>query len=61
MIGWHEKTEKEMRVLNQIIRITNEGVEYEVDQRHAELAVKQLDLENSNSVVTPVDEEIESR
>ena len=61
VIGWHEKAEKEMRVLNQIIRITNEGVEYEADQRHAELVVKQLDLESSNSVVTPVDEDIESR
>ena len=50
-----------MKVLNKIIRITAEGVEYEADQRHVELVVKQLNLEKANSVVTPVEEEVESK
>ena len=50
-----------MRVLNRILRITDKGVEYEADQRHAELVIKQLDLEKANGVLTPVDDEVENK
>ena len=50
-----------MRVLNRIVRITDDGIEYEADQRHADLVIKQLALEKSNSVLTPADEEIENK
>ena len=46
--------DKAVRVLNRIVTWTNEGIQYEADQRHAEIIVRQLGLnESSNSVVTP--------
>ena len=44
---------KEMRVLNRIVRITDDGLLYEADPRHAELLAKSLNLENCNKMVTP--------
>ena len=44
---------KEMRVLNRIVRITESGVLYEADPRHAEMTIKAFHLENGKSVVTP--------
>lgn len=47
---------KEMRVLNRIVRITDRGLKYEADPRHAELLAKSLNLDlqkGSNAVVTP--------
>ena len=38
------------------MRCTPEGVEYEADQRHAEIAIRQLDVEEGNMVITPYDE-----
>ena len=61
IIGWKDNMEKEMRVLNRILRIVGGGVEYEADQRHAELVNKQMALETANTVMTPVDEEIETK
>ena len=48
-------------MLNRILRIVEDGVEYEADQRHAELVIKQMALETTNPVLTPVDEEIETK
>ena len=42
-----------MRVLNRIVRITDDGLLYEADPRHAELLAKSLNLENCNKMVTP--------
>ena len=44
---------KEMRVLNRIVRITDDGLLYEADPRHAELSAKELNLENCNKMVAP--------
>ena len=44
---------KEMRVLNRIVRVTDQGVRYEADPRHAEMILKAFHLENGKSVVTP--------
>ena len=44
---------KEMRVLNRIVRITDEGLNYEADPRHAELLVKSMGLERCKHVATP--------
>ena len=42
------------RILNRIISWTDNGIEYEADQRHAEIIVKQMGLkDNSKGVVTP--------
>ena len=45
--------EREMKMLNQIVRMTKDGIEYEADPRHGELVVKMLGLEDANGVVTP--------
>jgi hypothetical protein len=43
-----------VRILNRIVTWTNEGIRHEADQRHAEIIVRELGLnESSNSVVTP--------
>ena len=42
---------KEIRILNRILRLTDQGLRYEADPRHAELLVQALDL--TNSVTTP--------
>ena len=44
---------KEMRVLNRIVRITNDGLLYEADPRHAEMLIKAFNLEGAKAVVTP--------
>ena len=43
----------ETRVLNRIIRWTQKGWEYEADQRHAELIVREMGMESAKSVKTP--------
>ena len=42
-----------MRVLNRIVRVTDEGLLYEADPRHAEMLIKDFQLEDAKEVVTP--------
>ena len=45
---------KSVRILNRIVTMTKEGIEYESDQRHAEIIVKQMGLQpGSRAVATP--------
>ena len=44
--------EKAMRVLNRILRISDHGLLYEPDPRHAELLIRSLGLEHANIYVT---------
>ena len=49
-----ENTElKEMRILNRVITITEKGIQYEADPRHAELMIRNLNLSESKGVKTP--------
>ena len=43
----------EVRILNKIVRYTNEGVELEADPRHAELVIKELGLEGAKLSKVP--------
>jgi hypothetical protein len=53
-LGPGRNDNKFVRVLNRIITWTGEGIQYEADQRHSEIIIRQLGLqEASNSVVTP--------
>ena len=53
-IGPGRKDGKAMRVLNRLVHWTNEGIEYEADQRHAEIIIQESGLkEDSKSVNTP--------
>ena len=52
-LGHDKHDDHELRVLNRVVRVTKEGIEYEADPRHAEELVRSLDLENGNPCVTP--------
>ncbi len=50
-IGGAAGEEKELKVLNRVIRWTVEGWEYEADQRHAELIVEGMGMQDSKTVI----------
>ena len=52
-LGPHAADDKEIRLLNRIISWTAKGIEWEADQRHAEILIRELGLTNPQSVVTP--------
>ena len=54
MVG--SKHAKEGKVLNRVIRITENGWEYEADQRHGELIVEMMGLKEANGVNSPGEE-----
>ena len=45
--------DKEGKVLNRVIRWTDEGLEYEADPRQGEKLVKEFGLQGTNGVSTP--------
>ena len=48
------KDDKSIRILNRVVEWTDQGIKYEADQRHAEIIIKQLGLnDRSKPVVTP--------
>ena len=46
VVGLGEGEVREERILNRIIRVTEDGWELEADQRHADIIVKQLQMED---------------
>ena len=44
---------KEMRLLNRIVRISDKGLLYEADPRHAEMLVKAFNIERTKGIITP--------
>ena len=57
VVGMGHKEAREERVLNRVLRVTEEGWEYEADQRHAELIVEGMNLSEANSVKSPSEDE----
>ena len=53
VIGAGAGESQEERVLNRVIRCTPQGWEYEADQRHAELIVKDVGMEDAKGVKGP--------
>ena len=53
VLGPDHGMEKEVKMLNRILRWTSKGIEYEPDQRHAELVIQELGLEGCKPVDTP--------
>ena len=53
MLGPDEGEVKQLRILNRVIRWGEDGLEWEVDQRHTELFISQLDLSKAKAAVTP--------
>ena len=52
-LGLDAKDDKEMRVLNRIVRVDPSGLSYEADPRHAELLVQSMNLQGCSPVATP--------
>ena len=53
VVGPEEECDKELKILGRIIRWTSKGLEYEPDQRHAEILVRDLGMCGSRPVATP--------
>ena len=53
LLGPELGQEHEVRVLNRVLRWEPSGLVYEPDQRHAEVIIRELGLENAGSVLTP--------
>ena len=51
-LGFEIGQEREVRILSRVIRWTPTGFEYEPDQRHSEIAVRELGFESARAVVT---------
>ena len=45
---------QEIRVLNRVLRWMDHGLEYEPDQCHAELIIRDLGMDGAKPVSTPV-------
>ena len=53
-LGPRASEQTSIRILNRIVHWKRDAIEYEADQRHAELTTRQLGLnDRTNSVVTP--------
>ena len=53
LLGPEVGQEREIRVLNRVIRWEADGLVYEPDQRHAEMIIREFGLEGAGSVLTP--------
>jgi len=53
VLGTEKTCHKEIRILNRIVRWTPTSIEYEPEQRHAEMVIKELGLEGAKSLSTP--------
>ena len=51
-LGEAEDCDREVRVLNRIVRLDAEGLSYEADPRHVEIMFKQMNMQDSKPVVT---------
>ena len=59
-LGPGKEDAKEIRILNRIVSWTKEGIEYEGDQRHVEICLRQLGLEkDSRTLSTPCESKAE--
>ena len=52
-LGEGPKDDKEIRILNRIVRMLPNGIAYEADPRHAEMLMRSLGIEEAKPVLTP--------
>ena len=54
IIGPEPTDDKSIRILNRVIEWTQDGIEYEADQRHAEIIIRDAGLDSSaKTAITP--------
>ena len=52
-LGTGPNDDKDISVLNRIIRWTPQGIQYEADPRHVEKLLREIDLEGASGAVAP--------
>ena len=57
VVGSGRDEQSEARVLNRVLRVTEEGWAYELDQRHIDLLIEGLGLQHAKGVSTRGEEE----
>ena len=50
MMGNGSQEEKEGKILNRIVRVRENGWEYEANQRHAEIIIEELKLQEARTI-----------
>ena len=61
-LGPRESDDKQIRILNRILTWGKSGIEYEADQRHAEIVIRELGLkDDSREVSSPADKRMETQ
>ena len=58
-LGESEGCEREIRVLNRILRLDEHGLYYEADPRHAELIVRALDIQAGQATPGAKDDDVD--
>ena len=53
MMGLREGESREERTLNRVIRVSDDGWEYEADQRHADLIIKETGTDKLSPLSRP--------
>ena len=53
MLGPEPDQQQEVRILNRVLRLVPHGVEYEADQRHAEVAIYDFGLDGAKALDIP--------
>ena len=53
MLGPEETHKQEVRVLNRVISWKEDGIQYEADPRHVEIALCELGLDKANEICSP--------
>ena len=57
-MGPEKDDDKEIKILNRIIRYTKNGLELEADLRHSELIISQLGLTEAKELSCPAADEV---
>ena len=53
VLGRRDDEMQEIRILNKVVRVEEDGIELEADPRHAELVVRELGLEGAKASPVP--------
>ena len=53
MLGREGEGKREIKILNKIVRETEDGIELEADPRHVEITIRELGIANCKPAATP--------
>ena len=61
VLGGDKDDAKEVKILNKVVRRTENGIEMEADPRHVELIVRELELEKAKASKSPGSKAVKSK